>query len=91
MLPHVKQAYGSYHSRGLDVISVSIDTKKENWIKAVKQEAMPWPQLAADLMSDAELKKSGTLAEYKMSLSPDDGNIPGMYMSPGVPSPERQN
>ena len=85
MIPHVKEAYRSYHSRGLDVISVSIDTKKENWIKAVKKEAMPWPQLAANLMSDAELKKGGKLAEYKESLSPDDGNMLGVYMSPGVP------
>ena len=82
-IPHIKEAYALYHSRGLDIVSVSIDTKRKNWIEAVRQEAMPWPQVAANLLSDAELLKYGRVPEYATLCS--SGDFLGAYLGIGVP------
>ena len=44
-IPHLKNVYEKYKSKGLEVISISIDSRKDDWSKAVKQEQMPWRQL----------------------------------------------
>lgn len=36
-IPELKQFLNSYHSKGFEIINISIDQKKENWIKAVKK------------------------------------------------------
>lgn len=44
-IPHLKNLYEKYKSKGLEVLSVSIDTRKDDWNKALKVEQMPWKQL----------------------------------------------
>lgn len=66
------------------MITVSIDANKADWIKAVKKEAMPWQQLASNLMTDGDLKKYGSMGDYEVSFSP--GNIRAAYMFAGVPA-----
>lgn len=43
-IPKIKKFYAAHRDR-LTVVSVSVDEKKANWAKAVKQEVMPWTQL----------------------------------------------
>lgn len=45
-VPHVKAAYDKYHSKGFEVVGVSLDSKKDAWLKAVEQLEMNWPQLS---------------------------------------------
>ncbi len=40
--PHLKGLYEKYHAQGLEVISVSLDSKKEPWAKAVEKDGLPW-------------------------------------------------
>jgi thiol-disulfide isomerase/thioredoxin len=40
--PHVKEIYAKYHSKGLEIVSVSIDTRKEKWLKAIEEDGLPW-------------------------------------------------
>ena len=40
--PHVKELYEKYHDKGLEVISVSLDDKKDKWQKAIEQDGLPW-------------------------------------------------
>ncbi|MDD7888138.1 TlpA disulfide reductase family protein [Flavivirga sp. 57AJ16] len=40
--PNLIKAYAKYHDKGFDILSVSLDTKKEAWEKAIKQENLPW-------------------------------------------------
>lgn len=40
--PNVVKAYNGYHSKGLNIISVSLDTKGENWKAAILKDGMPW-------------------------------------------------
>lgn len=36
-IPELKQFLTSYHSKGFEIINISVDTKRENWKKAVKK------------------------------------------------------
>ncbi len=45
-LPKVKSVYEKYKDKGFEVIGVSLDKKKEAWLKATKEENITWPQLS---------------------------------------------
>ncbi len=40
--PNVVKAYNAYHAKGLNILSVSLDTKAENWKAAIAKDGMPW-------------------------------------------------
>ncbi len=46
-IPHVKEVYAKYNQNGVEVLSVSIDGKKDEWLKALDEEKMPWAQILA--------------------------------------------
>ncbi|MFD1096131.1 thioredoxin-like domain-containing protein [Salegentibacter chungangensis] len=41
------QLYSKYHSKGFEIISISNDVSKSNWMKAIKQDNLTWPQLSS--------------------------------------------
>lgn len=41
-IPNLKTAYKKYQSKGFEIMSVSIDRKKEQWLKALEKHNMPW-------------------------------------------------
>lgn len=45
-MPNVVEAYSKYHSKGLEIIGVSFDQKKEAWVSMVKKLGMEWPQMS---------------------------------------------
>jgi thiol-disulfide isomerase/thioredoxin len=45
-IPHLKEVYRLYHKAGFEVIGVSLDEKKEDWLKALKEERLPWLQVS---------------------------------------------
>ncbi|MBQ8676283.1 MAG: TlpA family protein disulfide reductase [Bacteroidaceae bacterium] len=44
-IPDLKEAYAKYHDRGFTIVSVSVDSDRDAWLKAVGEEQMPWLQL----------------------------------------------
>jgi len=44
--PNVLANYKKYHDAGFDVIGVSFDQKKENWLKAIKDDGLLWTQVS---------------------------------------------
>ncbi len=42
-IPNLKAQYAKYALKGLQIISISIDKKEEDWVKAVGEEKLPWP------------------------------------------------
>ena len=40
--PNVRNVYSKYHDSGLEIISVSLDNKKERWLQAIEQDSLPW-------------------------------------------------
>ena len=41
-IPHLKVAYQKYHDKGFEIMSVSIDRKRGQWLKALEKYKMPW-------------------------------------------------
>lgn len=46
-IPHLKSVYAKYQKQGLEILSVSVDAKEKNWLKALNEENMPWRQVLA--------------------------------------------
>lgn len=44
-IPYMRNTYNNYHSKGLNIISVSIDSNREHWMQALEEEQLPWGQL----------------------------------------------
>lgn len=49
MIPELKQLYGKYHEQGFEILSISLDDDRENWLRALEVEQMSWPQ-GSDLL-----------------------------------------
>ncbi|UOB17946.1 TlpA disulfide reductase family protein [Abyssalbus ytuae] len=44
--PNLVKAYEKYNAKGFEILAVSLDTKKEAWLKAIKQENLPWAHVS---------------------------------------------
>lgn len=45
-IPHWKEVYKKYQPAGLEILSVTNDSRWSDWYKALEEEKMPWPQVA---------------------------------------------
>ncbi len=41
-IPYMKTAYSTYHDKGFEIMSVSLDSKRDAWIDALNMYKMPW-------------------------------------------------
>lgn len=57
--PNVRKIYQKYHEKGLEVIGVSLDEKKQDWAKAMKDDKITWLNI-----SDLKGWKSEIVARY---------------------------
>ncbi len=55
-IPNLKKLYHLYHTKGFEIISISIDKKRSDWEKALKEEQLPWLNIL-DETNVAELYK----------------------------------
>jgi len=44
--PNIVAVYNDYNSKGFDIIGVSLDTEKNNWIKAIEKDSLTWPHVS---------------------------------------------
>ena len=76
--PHVVMAMNKFSSKNFTTISISLDSKKEAWLHAIKQDGLNWTQL-----SDLKEFKNEVAVKYNISSIPDnflvdpDGRIIG--------------
>jgi len=42
-IPELKEIYKDYHSEGLEFFAVSYDDNREDWIRAIEEEELNWP------------------------------------------------
>lgn len=47
-IPNLKELFKGIDPASFRLISISVDKDKDAWLKAVKEEQMPWPQLWAE-------------------------------------------
>ena len=77
-IPGVKRLYEKYKKQGFGVVGVSLDTKKQAWLKAIQELDLPWPQ-----MSDLKGWDSAASTAYNIKGIPftllvtKDGTIVG--------------
>lgn len=41
-VPELKELYGKYKGKGLEIVGVTNDSKKENWLKAIEEDKSAW-------------------------------------------------
>lgn len=60
-IPNLKKLYKLYADQGFDIVSISIDKKKADWEKALKEEQLPWHNF---------LDETGVADLYKVKFVP---------------------
>lgn len=56
-IPHLRHIYQDYKDKGFEIISISVDEKKADWEKAMKEENMVWKQLCDPTGFDGPVAK----------------------------------
>ena len=64
-IPNLKKAYAEFQDKGLQIVSISIDKKEGDWLKAQGEEKLPWPSF---------LDKGATANAWKIQA------IPAMFL-----------
>jgi peroxiredoxin len=44
--PNVVKAYSQFHSKGFDVLGISLDEEKKDWINAIAKDKLVWKQVS---------------------------------------------
>lgn len=44
--PNVVKAYAKYHDKGFEILGISLDSKKEAWIKAIADDKLSWKHVS---------------------------------------------
>ena len=65
--PNVVAVYKEYHEKGFDVLGVSLDMKKENWIKAIEDDGLIWHNI-----SDLKYWNNAAAQDYAISSIPSN-------------------
>ena len=60
-IPHWKEVYAKYKGKGFEIVSVSDDSRWNDWTKAMDQEKMPWTQVIDEFPTKNMPAKVGTL------------------------------
>ena len=65
--PNIVSAYGQFKDKGFTVFGVSYDTKKDNWLKAIKADSLAWNQV-----SDLRGWQNTTSSQYGIRAIPSN-------------------
>lgn len=55
--PNIVAAYKEFHDKGFNVIAISLDKKKENWIKGIQDDKLTWTHLSDLLFWNSAVAK----------------------------------
>lgn len=64
-LPNVKRCYEKYKSKGFEILGVSLDKDREDWLDAITKEGLTWPQV-----SDLKFWQSEACSIYAVQSIP---------------------
>lgn len=63
--PNVVSAYNKFKDQGFEILGVSLDRKREDWLNAIEQDGLEWTQV-----SDLLYWQTPVVQEYKISGIP---------------------
>lgn len=46
-VPNVKKVYDKFHDKGFEILSVSLDDKKDNWVNAIEKNDLNWGHVSS--------------------------------------------
>lgn len=74
--PHVLKAYNQFKDKNFDVLAISLDQKKDAWLKAIREDGMPWTHVS-DLkgFDNVAAKEYGIIAIPQNFLLDPQGKI----------------
>jgi len=67
--PNLKEQYKLYKDKGFEILSVSLDTDKKNWLKAIADDGLTWLQV-----SDLKGYRSDVVQSYGI------GGVPSFFL-----------
>jgi len=71
-VPLLKEIETKYSNSGLKIISISIDEKKEQWLKALAYEKMNWPQVHVPLAQIEDVQNQFRFITIPLIIFTDD-------------------
>lgn len=80
-MPELKRLYDEYHSKGFEILGVSLDDNKAEWTKTIEDNGLVWPNVISGTDGQAVKEysiiaiptavlidcKTGEIVEYKMA------------------------
>ncbi len=63
--PNVVKAYRDYNDKGFEIVGISLDTKKDLWLKAIEKDSLTWSHV-----SDLKGWESGVVKEFGVTEVP---------------------
>ncbi|WNB18295.1 peroxiredoxin family protein [Marivirga arenosa] len=63
--PNIVEAYNKYKDQGFQILGVSLDKKREDWLKAIEQDNLDWTQV-----SELKYWQTPIVQEYKINGIP---------------------
>ena len=46
-MPVMREIYEKYHDKGLEIVGISLDDKRERWVRAIEKEGLVWDQVSS--------------------------------------------
>ncbi|MEH3114605.1 TlpA disulfide reductase family protein [Pedobacter terrae] len=76
--PNVVAAYKKYHDKGFEILGVSLDSKKDAWLKAIEADGLTWTHVS-DLQawSNSAVKAYGVKSVPASFLLDPEGKVVG--------------
>jgi peroxiredoxin len=65
--PQLVELYNRYSKHNFTIVGISVDESRDSWLKAIEQDALPWPQL-----SDVDGWNTETPIEYGVRAVPQN-------------------
>ena len=64
-IPELKKVYDTYHAKGFEVIGVSVDTQRSQWVEAIEARDISWPNVSQLKLWDSPVAK-----DYRVNSTP---------------------
>lgn len=65
--PNVLKTYNAFNKKGFDILGVSLDRTREEWLKAIADDKLPWTQV-----SDLKYFNSAAAKMYNVTSIPSN-------------------
>jgi peroxiredoxin len=73
--PNMLKVYNRYKAKGFTILSVSLDTDRKNWLRAIHQDGIPWEQVSDLKIKNQAVKLYDILGIPANLLIGPDGKI----------------